>query len=362
MKNIISSLSDIKEALQLYRFGDNTGMDAAVALLVFFGLWIALKIFQLIIVAYLKKWARKTKTDFDDVLISIFADLKPPFYFLVALFFGIKVLSLPPVANELVKILFLVVIVYEVIKGLEKIMDYIIALYFKKANAAAREQSESMVTALRVIIKIILWVLGITVILSNMGVDVTSLIASLGIGGLAVALALQSILSDLFSSFSIYLDKPFQEGDVIKVGDDIGIVEKIGLKSTRVRDLKGEQLIISNKELTTARVRNYKRMERRRVISTIGVVYETPHEKLEKIPVYVKDIVESVEHAQFDRCHFKEYGDFSLIFEFVYYITTSDYAVYMDVQQKINLALFEKFEKEKIVFAYPTQTIFLEKP
>jgi small-conductance mechanosensitive channel len=198
-------------------------------------------------------------------------------------------------------------------------------------------------------------------IMSNLGFDVTSLVAGLGIGGIAVALALQSVLSDVFSSFSIYFDKPFQAGDFIIVGQHMGIVKHIGIKSTRIQTLQGEELIISNKELTSARVQNFKKMEKRRITFTFGVTYQTPVKKLKKIPEMVKEIVAKIELADLDRVHFRKYGDFSLNFEVVYYVKIPDYGKYMDTQQEINLALKERFEKEGIEFAYPTQTIFLNK-
>ena len=185
--------------------------------------------------------------------------------------------------------------------------------------------------------------------------------AGLGIGGIAIAFALQNILSDIFASFSIYFDKPFKVDDFIIIGDDKGVVKKIGIKSTRIQTLQGEELVISNKELTESRVHNYKKMERRRIVFVFGVTYETPTEKVKKIPSIIKDIIEKTELADIDRVHFKEFADFSLNFEVVYYLKTSDYAEYMDTQQEINLAMKEHFEKEQIEFAYPTQTVFVHK-
>jgi len=184
-------------------------------------------------------------------------------------------------------------------------------------------------------------------------------VASLGIGGIAVALAVQNILGDLFASFSIVLDKPFVIGDFIIVGDLMGTVERIGLKTTRLRSLSGEQIIFSNSDLLGSRVRNYKRMYERRISFSLGVAYETSAEQLERIPRMIEEIVSSQPKVRFDRSHFKSFGDFALVFETVYYILTPDYTAYMDAQQAINIAIARKFAEEGIRFAYPTQTIYL---
>ncbi|GAG20556.1 unnamed protein product [marine sediment metagenome] len=190
--------------------------------------------------------------------------------------------------------------------------------------------------------------------------DVTALIAGLGIGGIAIALAIQNILSDLFASVSIIVDKPFVIGDFIIVGELMGTVEKIGLKTTHVRSLTGEQIIFSNSDLLSSRVRNYKRMYERRIAFSVGVTYQTPIESVAEIPGLLEEIVSSQANARFDRSHFKTLGDFALHFETVYYVLVPDYAVYMDVQQAINLSIMQAFAERNIEFAYPTQTLFVQ--
>jgi small-conductance mechanosensitive channel len=196
-------------------------------------------------------------------------------------------------------------------------------------------------------------------VLENLNFDVSALVASLGVGGIAVALAAQNILGDLFASLSILFDKPFVVGDFIIVDDLPGTVEKVGLKTTRVRSLFGEQLVFSNNDLLSSRIKNYKRMEERRVVFPLGVTYQTGAEQLELIPGIIKKTIEKQEKVRFDRSHFKGYGDFALLFETVYWVTEPDYNLYMDIQQKINLELFHLFEEQGIEFAYPTQTIHL---
>jgi small-conductance mechanosensitive channel len=203
-----------------------------------------------------------------------------------------------------------------------------------------------------------LWVLGGLFILSNLGIEVTSLIAGLGIGGIAVAFALQGILSDLFSSFSIYFDKPFRIGDFIVIGTDSGIVERIGIKSTRIRTLQGEELVVSNAELTTARVQNFKKMQERRIVTNFGITYETDAQLLRQVKSVVQDIFGCIDGAKLDRVFFTTFGDSALQYEVVYFVSSSEYAEFLRVQEEFNIALFEKFAELGIDFAYPTQTIY----
>ena len=195
-----------------------------------------------------------------------------------------------------------------------------------------------------------------------MGFEVSTLVAGLGVGGIAIALASQKILGDLFASLTIILDRPFVVGDYIVSNDIRGVVIKIGLKTTLVRSLEGEMLILPNSDLLESRLRNFRRMEERRALLNIGVVYQTSLEKLKSIPQLIQEIIESQENTRFDRAHFKSYGPHSLDFEIVYFLKSRDYHLYMDTLQEVNLRIFELFEKENIEFAYPTQTLFIAEP
>jgi small-conductance mechanosensitive channel len=230
--------------------------------------------------------------------------------------------------------------------------------YLKVSSDASGERHLKGISGL---INIVIWVLATIFLLDNLGVKISAVVAGLGIGGIAVALASQAVLGDLFSYFVIFFDKPFEIGDSIAVGDKIGIVEQIGIKTTRLRAQGGEQLVISNTDLTNSRLHNFKKMEKRRVLFKLGIIYQTPAETLKAIPVMVKDIIEKQAGTTFDRGHFASYGDSSLNFEFVYFVHGEDYNTYMDIQQSINLAIFEEFEKRKIEFAYPSQTLFVNK-
>jgi small-conductance mechanosensitive channel len=206
----------------------------------------------------------------------------------------------------------------------------------------------------------IIWICGFLFLIDNFGFDITTIVAGLGIGGIAIAMASQTVLGDLFNYLAIYFDKPFEQGDFIVLDDKMGVVEYIGIRTTRLRTLGGEQLVCSNTDLTSARVHNYKRMRERRSVFNVGVVYNTPLSKLRSLPGAFRKIIESVPSTRFDRAHFSSFGASSLDFEIVYYIISVEYNEYMDIQQKINLAIFELFEKESVEFAFPTQTIILQ--
>lgn len=227
----------------------------------------------------------------------------------------------------------------------------------RRFDAEADPSRRTGATVVKLMGLLVVWALVLLSILANVGVDVTALVAGLGVGGIAVALALQNVLGDLFASVSILLDKPFVVGDFISVGDFQGTVEAIGLKTTRVRSLGGEEIVFANNDLLTSRVRNFKRMQERRIVLSFGVTYDTPVAKVERIPGMVRQIVEPLEGVRLDRAHFSGFGESSLDFEVVYFVDVPDFQVYMDRQEAINLALLRRFTQEKIDFAFPTRTI-----
>jgi small-conductance mechanosensitive channel len=273
---------------------------------------------------------------------------------------GTFVLLLPEEVDVWVRKLVLAVVWIQLAFWVTAVVTYFVN---RRARIQAEENAGSITSlnAFGLISKVLVWSIVILLIMENItGMKVDSLIATLGITGIAVGLAVQNILSDLFASLSITLDQPFALGDYIVVDDFRGTVENIGLKSTRLRSLSGEQLVFSNSDLLSSRIRNYKRMARRRITFTLGITYQTPYEKLAGIPEIIKDIIENQEHATLDRAHFKEYADSALVYEIVYFMETPDYYVYMDTQQAINLEIYRQFQEERIDFAYPTQTLFLE--
>ncbi len=325
---------------------------------IFLAVLIGLKIFKSIAVLKLKAISEKTKTQIDDIVIGAINKIHWPFYVIIALYAGSLYINLNLILDKTINYIFLISVIYYVIKFAESLIDYGINVMVEKKG---EQEGGGIIKLGGSIIKIVIWVGAIVWILSNMGYNVTSLIAGLGIGGIAVALALQSVLGDLFSSLTILLDKPFKVGDFIVLGENYGTVEKVGIKSTRIILLQGEELVVSNSELTNSQIRNFGKMNSRRIVFDIGVVYGIKPDLLEKIPEFLKEIIEKNEKNRIERIHFREFGDFSLIFEVVFNVDSPDYAEYMDIRQKINLDIARKFEKEKIDMAFPTQTIELKK-
>jgi len=341
------------------KFWGNSVEEYLLALLIFILTIIALRVFKLVIINKLKKIAVKTRTELDNLMITIIDGIGWPLYLFLSLYISLQFIKIPKFIGMAVYYATFVIVAYYVIIALQNLIDYGTRRIIQKRQGEDKKVDTSVIDLLSKVLKAILWVVAIIIILSNLGYEVSTLIAGLGIGGVAIALAIQNILGDIFASFSIYFDKPFKTGDFIMVGDDCGVVKRIGIKTTRIQTLHGEELVISNRELTESRIHNYKRMERRRVVFTLGVEYDTPTEKLRKIPDIIKEVMDKIELVDIDRVHFKEFGDFSLNFEVVYYVNSSDYGTYMDTRQEINLAIKERFETEGIEFAYPTQTVFV---
>lgn len=340
-----------------YKLGTITTKQIAISVGIFIGLLIIFSIFRAAVLKNLKKLARKTKTDFDDLLIKNIENIPQHFYWLTSTFIAFQFLGLSdPKVKKIVNGIFIVFVIYRAVIFVQGLIEYSLKKFWARDEKQA-EENQTAIHGVQTVAKIILWSAGLLLILSNLGFEVTTLVASLGIGGIAVAFALQNVLGDLFSSFAIYFDQPFKIGDYIEVGTDGGTVKKIGLKTTRIQTLRGDELVISNAELTNTRIHNFKRMRRRRIVFNIGVTYDTGSMSLKKIPGLIRKIIEKVESADFERCHFKEFGDFSLNFEITYYVKNREYPQYLDTQQEINLGIKEKFDKEKIEMAFPTQTI-----
>lgn len=304
-------------------------------------------------------WAKTTATEIDDLFVQVLGKTKLFFDFSVAIYIGSGLVRLPANVREIIGVMFVVAILLQVgFWGNSLIIFWLNSTLKKRISEDAA--SATTLTALGYLGRFVLWSVVVLVALDNVGVNITGLAAGLGIGGIAVALALQNILGDLFASLSIVLDKPFVIGDFIVVDTFMGTVEHIGLKTTRLRSLSGEQVIFSNTDLLGSRIRNYKRMYERRVVFTLGLVYHTPADKVESVGKILKEIIEKEPLARFDRAHFKEFGDSSLIYEIVYFIKTADFNAYMDVQQRINLTIMRQFEAQGINFAFPTRTIYVK--
>ncbi|MGV3631813.1 MAG: mechanosensitive ion channel family protein [Bacteroidota bacterium] len=337
-------------------YGGNTLYSWFFAIGIILVSFVAIKIFRLFITKKLLVWTARTKTTWDNFLVEVVRKQLIPLMYLSSIYSAVSTLSLPGKAHKVIHIVYLAIFTFYILRLISGAFRKLIFSFIQKQENT--ESKETQANGLIIVLNVITWTLGIIFLLDNLGYNVTTLVAGLGIGGIAIALAAQAVLGDLFSYFVIFFDRPFEIGDFVIVGDKSGTIEHIGIKTTRLRTLGGDQLVCSNTDLTNSRLHNFKRMEKRRSVFSLGVTYQTPAAQLAEIPGIVKGIIEQVPGLEFDRGHFAAFGDFSLNFEFVYYVDDPEYNVYMDKQHEIYLRIFEAFESSKIEFAYPTQTIY----
>lgn len=305
----------------------------------------------------LSVWAKKTETTVYERLSKSIKKLLMPAAYFVVFYLATKTLTLTPTIE---KIISTAVIAFSMLMGaifVSSICVFLFEKYWEKRESESEGESKLAANLIIGIIRTVIWGVAVVMLLENIGIEINSLIAGLGIGGLAIAFAAQAVISDVFCYFTIIFDQPFEIGDFIVVGEQNGTIEHVGIKTTRVRALSGEQHVFSNSDLTSSRIRNYKTMQQRRVLITLGVTYDTYADKLREIPNIIERIVVQAKDATFARAHFSAFGPFSLDFEIVYYVMSGDYDKYMDVNQEINLRIKEEFEKTGIEFAFPTQTL-----
>lgn len=336
---------------------NNSVQDYLIAAGIILGGILILQIFKRTILIRLKNWADKTESRMDDFAINALEKFALPALTFAIIYLGIRYLSLSETADKVIKVAVAVLITFFMLRLISSVVLHGLQSYVRR-----QEQGEEKVKQLggvMLILNGIIWIIGAIFLFDNLGYDVGTVIAGLGIGGIAIALAAQNILGDLFNYFVIFFDRPFEIGDFIILDDKLGTVEYIGIKTTRVKSLTGEQLIISNSDLTKSRVHNYKRMQRRRILFNITVTYPTSVENIKEIPEIIKDAVNTTEGVTLDRSHFKGYIESSLNFETVYFVESPDYNVYMDLHQIIFLKIYEEFERRNIAFAYPTRSIII---
>lgn len=317
---------------------------------------VALLIFKLILLKRLTVWAKNTPTLLDDLLVRTIKKYLIPLAYFGVIYLNTKWLTINPSVLKIINIMMLAFMMIFSAIVLSTLFTFLLNKYLEEKNNKITKLSLKW---LNVIVNIFIWVCMLLLFLDIQGVKITVLIAGFGIGGIAIAFAAQAILEDIFSFVTIFFDRPFELDDFIIVDDLMGTVEHIGIKTTRVRSISGEQLIFSNRDLTSSRIKNYKRMENRRILFTLGVTYDTSPDKLKQIPGIIKKIIDEIEGITFDRVHFKEFADSSLNFEIVYYVLSQDYTVYMDKQEEINFTIKEEFDEKGLEFAFPTQTIWL---
>ncbi len=322
----------------------------------------ALGIARKLLIARLRLIARKTDTILDDVALAVAMRTRKlgTFILFTSVFFIFY--QFPEARHQnlarkgLILLIFLQVAIWA---------SGALDVWWKSHTSKKIEDDPAQKASLNLLgiaLRFVLFSIVLLLCLRNLGVDISALVAGLGVGGIAVALAVQNILGDLFASLTIVLDKPFVVGDFVNVGELSGTVENVGLKTTRLRSLSGEQLVFSNSDLLSSRLRNYKRMIERRVVFQVGVTYQTSQESLETIPGLLKKAIESQQSVRFDRAHMFQLGASSLDFEAVYWILSSEYNVFARIHEQVLFSLFKEFAEAKIDFAYPTRTLFIEKP
>lgn len=314
--------------------------------------------FKKLIINRLQNWAAKTPGTWDDFIVQSFSRFGIPIVHWSIIYWGFHLLDLTDRTERYIAIGTSIIVTYFILRLISSIVMLLLKTGIRRRGYG--EEVLKQLGGLMIVINLIIWFMGLVFLLSNWGVEVTPIIAGLGIGGIAIALAAQSILGDVFSYFVIFFDRPFEAGDFIIVDDKMGTIEYVGIKTTHIRALGGEQIIIGNSNLTNSRIHNYKRMPRRRVVFAIDVEYGTSLEALKRIPPLLKSIVEQQEMITFDRAHFSAYKDWSLRFEVVYYVLSADYNKYMDIQQNINFRIYEEFQKREIDFAFPTQSLLVK--
>lgn len=336
---------------------DNTIRQYLIAVSAILGGTILVLLIKKVIVRRLQKWAAKTPGTWDDFIVETFARFVVPILIWTIAYWAIHLLALSDETERVMHIATSIILTYYFLRLVSSVVVTLL-----KSGIRKREHGEEKIKqlgGLMMIINVFIWFIGLVFLLSNWGIEVTPIIAGLGIGGIAVALAAQNILGDLFSYFVIFFDRPFEAGDFIVVDDKMGSVEYVGIKTTHIRSLSGEQIIIGNSNLTNARIHNFKRMLRRRIVFSVHIQYGTPMETVKKIPEILKKVVLSQALVTFDRAHFAAYNDWSLRFEVVYFVLTDDFNRYMDIQQAINIGIYEEFERQQIRFAIPTQSIVI---
>ena len=344
------TLADFKELADQVYYGNALGswLGAAVS----FALWFTVQpLVRALVLRRLRSQRLQQSAEALELALALLGATTRLFLFAVAAWLSLRWLEIPSDFDHKLGISLQIIAWFQFgLWGVALVTHFVRR---RQAAVAAGEGAASL-NILRFVGILIVWVVAFLMLLTNLGVKIGPLVAGLGIGGVAIALAVQNVLGDLFASLSIALDKPFKIGDFLVVGEEKGTVEQIGIKSTRLRSLTGEMIVMSNGDLLKSRVRNYGLLYERRASFTIGIVYETPRELIPLVPGLIEEAIRAQPKTRFDRSHFKHFGDSALIYEAVYFVLDAEYNTYMDIQQAINLRLLEEFARRRIEFAYPT--------
>jgi len=335
----------------------NLVLALAVSLVVYLVLTVALKL----VLSRLQRISDRTTHRADDVIVEILGGTNGWLIALVALLVGVGMLDLPDRWASRVSQLWFVALALQVALWANRAVTMVLRRHAERQAGAGVQTTSAAATLISWGVRTLLWTIVLLAMLSNLGVNITAFIASLGVGGIAVALAVQNVLGDLFASVAIAVDKPFEVGDFIVFGAVAGTVELVGVKTTRIRSLGGEQIVMSNTELLKQTVSNYKRLRERRIVFGFRVTYATTPEQAEQVTAVVRRIVEQSDKLRFDRAHLKGFGENALEYEVVYIVLAPDFNVYMDEQQRINLALMRELAGLGVTFAVPTRSLFVNR-
>lgn len=326
---------------------------------VFGAVYVLLAVLRRVLVRRLGTLAARTTTQFDDLAVEIVRRTKWYFLMLLAAHTAARVVAPTGEAAIAFRAISVIIVLLQAGAWGNGLIGFG-AEHYVRQRATDDAGMRATIQALGYGARFVLWSLLVVTALQNFGINVTALVTGLGIGGVAIALAVQNILGDLFAALAIVLDKPFVVGDAITVDTISGNVEHVGLKTTRIRSVSGEQVIIANNDLLRSKIRNFKRMEHRRVVFPIDVTYDTPADAVARIPDIVRDVIQSRPRTRFDRCHFLAFAESSLRLEAVYFILDSDYNFYADTQHAINLEIMRRFSAENIEFASPSRIVYLK--
>jgi len=339
-----------------WQFYHNSVQAWLVAGIVFVVIGATLFIARTLLARRLARVAARTSTTADDAVVDLLRRTRYFFILAAAVAGAALFLDLPRRAIAVGHVLGTIALILQFAIWGNGLITFWFQNYAER-KADSDVASRTTIAAFSFVARAILWTMLLLVTLNRLGIDVTALVTGLGVGGIAVALAVQNVLGDVFAALAIVLDKPFVVGDAISVDTLTGTVENVGLKTTRIRSVNGEQLIFSNTDLLKSRIRNFKRMQERRVVLTIGVSYDTPPDTVARIPAMLREAVEAQDQVRFDRSHFMSYGESSLVFETAYFVLTGDYLTFANTNQAVNLAVLRRFSAERIDFAFPTRTI-----
>jgi small-conductance mechanosensitive channel len=346
--------ASVPTALTKHEYWDNTPLKWLLALGLALGAGIALRVLMAIIVRKLGRLAARSTTKADDIAVGALGATHSAFYVALGIYFGSLVLNAKPSVHDGMSAAMLVALILQAGHWAQTVFQ---ASALRWAEKRGERDSGTIAAGMTFVARLAIWAIVFLLVLSNLGIEISALIAGLGVGGIAAALALQTLLADVFASLSMYFDRPFDIGDFVTIGEFLGTVEEIGLRTTRLRALSGEQIVYPNGELIKSQIRNYARMSERRILFRFGIEYNLAPEKVEMAARLPREVIESVDGVRFDRCHFATYGDYALEYEVVYYVLSPDYAVYMDRHHAINLGMYRRFRDEGIPFAFPTRTL-----